>query len=238
MTRAFVLAVGLFSVTLSIATPVAASDAYVKGRLQGYRGLYEFHIAAMPSRDIADDAGVLAWSTADRETGKFDLVLPPGTKQVYLMGQLDLERMGPRLNGSMTFFLRKLPVYPEDHLNERLLFDLGDMEMAFVTRDAGWSRAVWIALGLAALLYGIGFLWVRRLPAGTAPVRPVIERGGRALPARARRRVVGTERTHRPGRRRWSCSALAYLCKRRCVCGRMGARRPSRRRYDGLLSWR
>jgi hypothetical protein len=181
MTRAFVLAVGLFSVTLSIATPVAASDAYVKGRLQGYRGLYEFHIAAMPSRDIADDAGVLAWSTADRETGKFDLVLPPGTKQVYLMGQLDLERMGPRLNGSMTFFLRKLPVYPEDHLNERLLFDLGDMEMAFVTRDAGWNRAVWIALGLAALLYGIGFLWVRRLPSGSAPVRPVIERGGRAL---------------------------------------------------------
>ena len=170
---------------LSLLSPFAAGaaddDPYIKGRLQGYRGLYEFHIAALSSRNMADKGGVLAWATADQANGKFDLFLPPGTEEVYLMGQLDLERMGPRLNGSMTFFLRKLPVYPGRHKNERLLFDLGDMEMAFVTRDAGWARAIWLALGLAAFLYGIGFLWVRRLPKEPMRQHPVIPSGGRAM---------------------------------------------------------
>ena len=72
-------------------------------------------------------------------------------------------------------------MYPGRHKNERLLFDLGDMEMAFVTRDAGWARAIWLALGLAAFLYGIGFLWVRRLPKEPMRQRPVILPGGRAM---------------------------------------------------------
>ena len=72
-------------------------------------------------------------------------------------------------------------MYPGRHKNERLLFDLGDMEMAFVTRDAGWARAIWLALGLAAFLYGIGFLWVRRLPKEPMRQRQVIPPGGRAM---------------------------------------------------------
>ena len=48
---------------LSLLSPFAAvaadADPYIKGRLQGYRGLYEFHIAALSSRNMANQAGVL-----------------------------------------------------------------------------------------------------------------------------------------------------------------------------------
>ena len=136
----------------------------MKGRLTGYRGLYPFHVAVLPSRDLADPRGPLAWGTADTETGAFDIPIPSDVEEFYLLGQLDLERQGPRLHAGMLFFLKKLPIRSAEIRGKRLLFDLGDMELAHVMRDAGAGGAPWIALGLALLLYGVGVVWYRRLP--------------------------------------------------------------------------
>ena len=110
--RAALLAALVFSAPLlaSPAPPPAAAppDAtWVKGRLTGYRGLYPFHVAVLPSRDLADPRGPLAWGTADTETGAFDIPIPSDVEEFYLLGQLDLERQGPRLHAGMLFFLKK-----------------------------------------------------------------------------------------------------------------------------------
>ncbi len=165
---------------LLVALSIAAPD--IRGRVEGYRGLYPLHVAALKSRDLADPVNPLGWATTDPDTGKFEIALPDGADEVYLLAQLDLERMGPRLNGGQLFFLKKLPVRPDDLVGKRLLFDLGDMELAHVMRDQkGAGGAPWIALGLAVLLYGIGILWRRRLQAGPRAPPVAIPSGGPPL---------------------------------------------------------
>ncbi|MBT9559105.1 MAG: hypothetical protein IV100_23940, partial [Myxococcales bacterium] len=135
---------------------IARADAplVLKGRLEGYRGIYPFHVFALRSPDFGAADAVVAQGTADAETGRFDLPLPAavGESGVYLYGQLDLGRQGPTLIGQQVFPLRKLPFLPEELRGVRHLFDLGDMELASVVREAKTSSAIGIALGLALLL--------------------------------------------------------------------------------------
>lgn len=155
--------------------------AWVKGRVQGYSGLYPFHVAVLESRDLTNPNNPIAWGTADTETGRFDIAVPPDTEAVYLLGQLDLERMGPRLNGSSLFFIRRLPIDVRHYQGKRMVFDLGGMDTAHVVRDAGLGGAPWFALGLAILIYGVGFLWLRRLQKAPPPPQPTVPPGGRWL---------------------------------------------------------
>ncbi|MFT5430770.1 MAG: hypothetical protein ACI9OJ_001447 [Myxococcota bacterium] len=158
------------------AEPAAAAESpsrpsVVRGRLDGYRGLYPFHIAILKTRDLATPNGPVGWATADPETGVFDVAVPDSLDEMYLFGHLDLERTGPRLDSGMLFFLRKLPIEKATWGRGRLIFDLGDMELAHVMRDKGLGTAPFIAFGLAFLLYGIGWFWARRLPKSPPPPR-------------------------------------------------------------------
>ncbi len=168
----------LLPVCAQAADPAAAM---VRGRVEGYRGLFPFHVAVLRSRDLADPGNPVAWATVDPDTGHFDIAVPGDLASVYLVGQLDRERSGPRLNGQHLFFLKKLPVTLESLRGMRLIFDLGDMELAHVMRDSGAGGAPWIALGLALLLYGIGVVWYRRLKPGGPPPLVARAEGGVAL---------------------------------------------------------
>jgi hypothetical protein len=152
------------------------ASVVVKGRLQGYRGLFPFHVFALRSPDFGAPGVVAAVGTADAATGRFDLPLPDGVAEVYLFGQLDLARQGPTLIGQMVFPLRKLPLAPKDLRGVRHLFDLGDMELATMVRDGGPWPAIGLAAGFALLLYAVGVFWRRRLPQGPVGSPPVVER--------------------------------------------------------------
>lgn len=151
---------------------------WVKGRVEGYRGIYPFHVAVLASRDLADPRNPVAWGTADRDTGRFDIAVHGDLKAFYLLGVLDLERVGLSLNGRQTFFLKNLPYTPDEVKGKRLIFDLGDMEMAHVVRDAGSGSARWFALGLGVLVFGVGFLLYRRLAPSPRVLPPPPPLGG------------------------------------------------------------
>jgi len=152
---------------------------WAKGRVEGYQGMWPLHVAALKSRDLTHPDNPIGWSTVDADTGKFDLFIPTSHgDSIYLMAQLDRERAGPRLNGNQLFFLNKTPYKKSQFDGQRLLFEMGDMELAHLIREGNPYRAPIIALGLALLLYGIGFLWVRRLQKSAPSVQPSIPNGG------------------------------------------------------------
>jgi hypothetical protein len=152
---------------------------WVKGRIQGYQGIWPLHVAALSSRDFADPNNPIGWASVDADTGRFDLHIAQSDRtELYLLAQLDRERLGPRLNGNQLFFLRTTPFERAEFDGKRLLFDLGDMELAHLIRDSDSTRAPAIALGLAVLLYGLGFLIVRRLNKTSPCAQPLPNRGG------------------------------------------------------------
>ncbi len=150
------------------AAPSGGALAY-KGRLEGYRGLFPFHVFALRTPDFTDPAAVLGTATADADSGRFDVPLPPGTQAFYAFGQLDLGRQGPTLIGQLVFPIRKLPVTAAEVAGVRHVIDLGDMELAHVMREAGLLPALGVAVGLGGGLYLVGWVLARRLPRPTAP---------------------------------------------------------------------
>ena len=158
----------------------AAGDVVLRGRLDGYRGLYPFHVIVLASRDLADPRNPIATATAEPATGLFEARLPDDVGAFYLMGVLDRERFGPSVIASQSFFLRNLPYRPQDVAGVRLLFDLGDMELAHEVRERGLGVSLGLALGLALLIFGAGALLLRRLP--RVPLRPTRPPDDRWLP--------------------------------------------------------
>lgn len=174
----------LLLLATSLASPAHADELapqWVKGRVLSYQGVYPLHVAALASRDLSNPSNPLGWATVDPETGTFDISLPHNVEAVYLLGQLDRERAGPRLNGSFLFFFRKLPYAIAPLQGKRLVLDVAGMELADLVRERNTSSAPWIAFGLAVLLYGLGFLAHRRLSASPRPEPPRIPAGGWAL---------------------------------------------------------
>ena len=156
---------------LWVALATAGGDALVvKGRVEGYGGLFPLHVAALHSPDLAAEGNPLAWGTVDPATGKFDIPIPASTQRVYLFAHLDQDRIGPSLNGGFLFFLNKLPLHPDDLVGKRHIFQLGDMDLAISMRDSKKKSSWWIALGVFLGLFGLGAVWYRRLPATPARV--------------------------------------------------------------------
>ena len=179
LTAAFLIAT-LSSTGIATANETADTQGWwVKGKIQGYQGLWPLHVAALQNRDFTHPDNPIGWTQVDEETGKFDLFIPgKDVDSIYLLAQLDRDRTGPRLSGNQLFFLQKTPFNKSQFENKRLLFELGDMELAHLIREGNPWHAPMVALGLALLLYGIGFLWVRRLQPTTRTEHTAIPTAG------------------------------------------------------------